>query len=126
IEITTVDKDGDLFAKPLRWDHDAPPPAILVVQPRAARGHKHDSRKLIVGVGDKVLAKLSPAGDNAYEARPLKLISAAPTRLIGVYQADGSLKPVEKKYRYEVVIPPEDRGTAKPGDLVSAEVVKAP
>ena len=127
IFITHTDKDGDLFAKPLKWDHDSPPPVILVIQPRAARGmKKKDTRQLTVGVGDQVLAKLSPAGDNAYEARPLKLIAPAAVKLVGVYQADGHLQPVDKKYRYEVIIPPEERGTAKPGDLVAAEITKAP
>ncbi len=127
IEITTADKDGDLFAKPVKWEYDAPVPRILVIQARTPRGMKKpDKGKLVVGVGDRVLAKLSPAGDNAYEARPLKMIAAAPERLVGVYQADGQLKPVDKRYRHEVVIPPGDVGDAKPGDLVTVEITKVP
>ena len=127
IEITTTDKDGDLFARPVNWPHDDAPPAILVIQPRPARGmQRKDTRRLIVGVGDRVLAKLSPAGDNAYEARPIKVVKAAPARIIGVYGADGALKPVDKKYRYDVIVPPSDAGTARPGDLVAAEVYATP
>ncbi|TAL04319.1 MAG: ribonuclease R, partial [Rhodospirillaceae bacterium] len=80
--------------------------------------------------GDRVLAKLSPAGDDAYEARPTKLIAAAPARLLGVVEATSAnnarLKPVDKKYRYDVEIQPRDMGTARPGDLVSVEVYATP
>jgi ribonuclease R len=130
IEITTVDKDGDMFARPVEWPHDGPPPAILVIQPRPARGmQRRDARKLTVGVGDTVLAKLTPAGDDAYEARPIKMLAAAPERLLGVVEtaAKGArLKPVDKKYRYEVTIDASELGSAKAGDLVSAEVYATP
>jgi ribonuclease R len=129
IEITSQDKDGDLFARPVTWPYDAPPPAILVIQPRPPRGMaRRQTRRLTVGVGDRVLAKLSPAGDDAYEARPLKLVAAAPLRLIGVYEArDGSgrLRPVDKKYRHEVTIAAEDSAGAHAGELVAAEIFDA-
>ena len=125
IDITHTDRDGDLFAKPVKWDSSSPPPAILVVQPKSRSHVKGKYKPLAVGVGDRVLAKILPAGDDTYEARPIKKLAAAPTRLLGVYQPDGDvgrLRPVDKKYRHEVVIAPGDVGSALPGDLVAVEV----
>ncbi len=131
IEITHADRDGDLFAKPVKWESDAKPPTIIVVQPKVRGGPrgKGKFKPLTVGVGDRVLAKILPAGDDTYEARPIKKVAAAPQRLLGVYEFDGThgrLRPVDKKYRHEVVIARGDVGTAKSGDLVAVEVFDVP
>ena len=131
VEITHVDKEGDLFARPVKWESDAAPPTILVVQPKQHGPRKKSERRMIVGVGDKILARIKPAGDDAYEARPIKVISAAPVRLVGVYEPNsngegGYLRPVDKRYRSEVAIPPRDVGDAKRGDLVAVEIYAAP
>ena len=129
IEVTHTDKDGDMFGKPVKWESDTKPPTILVVQPKT-RGSTHGKYKpLTVGVGDRVLAKLLPAGDDAYEARPIKKIAAATPRIIGVYEFDGHtgrLKPVDKKFRHEVVIGRNNTGGAQPGDLVAVDIVDVP
>lgn len=128
IEVTHTDREGDLFGKPLKWEFDAPPPAILVRQP--SKILKGRERRFTVGVGDRILAKIIPAGDDTYEARPIKKLAAAPARLLGVYEpageAGGHLRPVDKKYRYEVWISARDAGDAVGGDLVAAEVYAEP
>jgi len=129
IEITHTDRDGDLFAKPVTWESKAPPPKILVVQPKARSNFKGKYRPPTVGVGDRVLAKIFPAGDDTFEARPIKKLAAAPTRLLGVFQSDDErawLRPVDKKYRDEVVIPRGNEGAARKGDLVAVEIVEVP
>jgi len=129
IEVTHTDREGDLFGKPVKWDFDAPPPTILVRQP--SKILKGRERRFAVGVGDRVLAKLIPAGDDSFEARPIKKMAAAPSRLLGVYEPGedgkgGYLRPVDKKYRAEVWIGPRDAGDAVGGDLVAAEVYAEP
>jgi ribonuclease R len=129
IEVTHTDREGDLFGKPLKWDFDTPPPKILVRQP--SKILKGRERSFAVGVGDRVLAKIIPAGDDTFEARPIKKLAAAPSRLLGVYEPGedgkgGYLRPVDKKYRAEVWIGPRDAGDAVGGDLVAAEVYAEP
>jgi len=129
IEITHSDRDGDLFAIPVKWESGTKPPHILVVQPKARSARPGKYRPLTVGVGDRVLAKIIPAGDDTYEARPIKKVAAAAARLIGVFESDGtrhSLKPVDKKFRAEVVIARGDTGGAQPGGLVAVEVFDVP
>jgi ribonuclease R len=129
IEITHTDRDGDLFARPVKWESDAPPPHILVVQPKARAARPGKYRPVSVNVGDRVLAKLLPAGDDTYEARPIKKVAAAAARLIGVFQSDGTrnwLKPVDKKFRDEVVIARNDTKDAESGNLVAVEIFDIP
>ena len=129
IEITHTDKEGELFAKPVNWDSSEPPPKIIVIQPRFKAGFKGRFQPLTVGVGDRVLAKITSSGDNTYEARAVKKLAAAPSRLLGVYKVDETgwrLLPVDKKYRFEVVIAHEDAGSAMPGELVAVEIFHQP
>jgi len=129
IEITATDQDGDLFAKPVKWKFEGPPPTIIVIQDVKSQRSRGKHRREVVGVGDRVLARLQPAGDDAYEARPIKRLKAAPTKLLGVYEpgeSGGRLRPVDKRYRYEVIIAEGDAGPALPGDLVAAEVFESP
>ena len=131
IDITHTDKEGDLFAKPAKWESDAAPPTIIVIQEKQRGPRKKSDRRLTVGVGDRVLARIKPAGDDTYEARPMKVLQAAPTKLVGVYEPNsdgdgGFLRPVDKKYRSEVSISARDVGDAKRGDLVSVEIYAAP
>jgi ribonuclease R len=128
VEVTHADRDGDLFAKPVKWDSAAPPPKILVVQIKT-RGKGRHNKPLTVGIGDRVLAKIFPAGDDTYEARPIKKVAAANARILGVYEIDGErgrLRPVDKKYRHEVVIARSDVGPAQSGDLVAVEIIDVP
>ena len=131
IDITHTDKEGDLFAKPAKWESDAAPPKILVVQEKQRGPRKRSERRMTVGVGDRILARIKPAGDDTYEARPIKILQAAPTKVVGVYEPNsdgegGFLRPVDKKYRSEISISARDAGDTKRGDLVSVEIYAAP
>jgi ribonuclease R len=118
IEIFSIDNDGDLFAKPVNWAFDSTPPAILVID-KPGRGPA-------LGIGDRVLAKLTPAGDDAYEARVMKRMPAGSGRLLGVYEplaGGGRLRPVDRRYRHEVSIAARDSMDAQAGDLVAVEII---
>ena len=121
IEITKTDNDGDLFAKPVKWTFDVAPPSILVVQ-KIGKG-------LALGVGDRVLAKLVPSGDDAYEARPIKKIARSPSKLVGIIDtATGvaMLRPADRRFRLDVVIPHAELGGAGNGELVAVEITSTP
>ncbi|MBM3515155.1 MAG: ribonuclease R [Alphaproteobacteria bacterium] len=121
VEISSIDSDGDLFAKPAEWPFDAPPPSILVVE--------NVGRGLALGLGDRVLAKLVPAGDDAYEARPIKRVNRAASRLVGVIESAAGaarLRPADRRFRFDVVIAPNDLAGAASGELVAVEVTSTP
>ncbi len=130
IDITHADKDGDLFARPAEWKSDAAPPKILVILPKKGGPRKGRERPLTVGVGDRVLARIASAGDDTYEARPIKRLAAAPQSMIGVFEAakdgGGYLRPVDKRIRDTIAIPAKDTFGAKHGDLLAVQVTDQP
>jgi ribonuclease R len=120
IEITGLDGDGELRAKPAEWQGRGPAPIIYVL----------DARRNAAGLqpGHKVLASLKKTGRLEYEARILKTIELSETgKVIGVfrpYKGGGHVHPTDKKNRKEYYIPPEHVGEAKDGDLVVAETLQ--
>ncbi len=119
-----------MFAKPAEWNSDAAPPKILVILPKRGGPKRGRERPLTVGVGDRVLARLAPAGDDTYEARPMKRLAAAPQGMIGVFEAakdgGGYLRPVDKRIRDTVAIAARDTLGAKQGDLLAVQIVDQP
>ena len=120
IEVSSIDADGDMKARPASWETGEEPPAILISRQQGRRA-RHDP-----AVGDRLLARLTRAPDGIYRASVLKHLKAAPSTVIGVFEASdrgGSLRPTDRKQRFDVIIPAGDTGGAKTGELVRAEVL---
>ena len=103
IEVSGVDDDGELLARPLNWDSNEEPPTIYVIPPKDGPAP---------GPGDRLLARLERHGDN-YEARIIRRLEReARTRLIGVLReapAGGwRLVPIDKKARTEYALDKSD------------------
>jgi len=77
IEMTGLDLDGELMARPVAWKEETPPPPIRVVQEAVATA---------LGVGERALAELKPQDDGSYEARVIRTLAAAPDRVLGIYR----------------------------------------
>jgi len=128
IEVSGRDQDGELTASPLDWIREDEGPAPLI-QVRAPRTRVPMGA---VGVGDRVLARLTlseeagPEGRLVYEARIIKRLARAAARTLGVYRAQpggrGRIEPIDRRNLKEFTVGPSDLGDAKPGDLVSIEV----
>ena len=120
IEITGLDGDGELRAKPVEWFGHGPEPIIYVMYKR--RGEGEEAKP-----GDRVLARLKKVDKHEYEARILKpLKEEDTTRVIGTFKAykgAGYVYPTEKKNREDYFIPTEHMNDAGEGDLVLAELI---
>jgi len=117
LEITGQDADGELLARPQRWESDKPSPKIIVVP------GKDDERGGVLGPGERILARLSETRDG-YEATIIKRLGASAHKVLGVYregERGGRVVPVDRKTRNEFIIDPRDRGGAKPNELVLCE-----
>lgn len=113
LEITGQDVDGELLAVPLRWRRRVPPPQIVIAGDARQTGQP-------VGVGDRVLARLSPAEDGYLATVMRSLTITGVRKVLGVYQRierGGRVQPVEKG-REEIVIAHEDAQDARSGELV--------
>ncbi len=128
LDITTRDKDGELIGRPAEWPEEAGvAPAVLIRQSSQARAK---GKAPIGGLGDRVLAKIFPAGDRggpAYTARIIKLLDRRRNALLGVFRetpgGGGRLMPIDKRGE-EMVIDPDFTGEAKDGDLIEVEVAR--
>ncbi|MBM3518423.1 MAG: ribonuclease R [Alphaproteobacteria bacterium] len=118
IEIADTDVDGELFARPIRWEGEEPPPRILVV-PRRWSGPA-------LGIGDRLLARLTRVSDALYEAQPMRHVGAAPDQVLGLYRVvrgEGRLVPTDRRTRTEIAVARSDSAGALNGELVLAEIL---
>jgi len=119
IEISHLDKDGDVFAKPLNWDSETPIPQINVIAEGKARVRAP-------GVGDRVLARLIRLKDGSYEARIIRLLQQNAGPVLGVYTQvgrDGRVQPTDRKLKKEVVIRAENSMGAETADVVLCDIL---
>ena len=121
LEITGRDRDGELLAAPADWRQDqGPPPAIMITTGRGKRASAP-------GIGDRVLARLTPGGPDEpdYIARPIKVIDRKPATVLGVVRlrpGDNRIEPVDRKQKE---LPLDEPGKAKEGDLVSVTMTRS-
>ncbi len=119
VEITGIDADGEVLARPLSWRDDTPPPKIIMAPDR--RGTP------ALGPGDRAVARLARIDDRLYEGRTIRQLAGVPQRLVGVYEdipgIGGRLKPTDRRVKTEYRIAAPDANGARQGELVLAEVL---
>ena len=122
LDIFERDADGELLAKPVQWEDEAPPPLIVLAPGDASAGPAP-------GVGDRVLARLSAISDGdslyAYEGRVIRRLGQSAHRVLGVFSLkgrEGRIKPVDRKSRFELYVRADETAGARDGELVQAEV----
>ena len=119
LEISGQDPDGELLARPQRWESNEEPPQILVVLGR------EDETGTPLGHGERILARLSKTGEG-YEARVIKRLGASAHRVLGVVRVSGQgvrIAPIDRKSRTEFSVDPRDRAGAENNELVLAEPI---
>jgi ribonuclease R len=118
LEITGQDPDGELLARPTRWELQEAPPQIIVVP-----GRETDAGPAL-GRGERILARLTQT-DGGFEARIIKRLGASVHRVLGVFRdgpgREGRIVPIDRKTRHEFIVDARDRAGAEPNELVLAE-----
>ena len=115
LEITGIDEDGELLAKPLTWQGDDKPPKVYVSQ---------SSGRTAYGIRDRVLCRMRKLSPKEYEAQVIRQISEAPSRILGVFEMsgeEGRLIPTDRRAKSEFAIRKEDTMDAEVGELVLCE-----
>ncbi len=112
VRVTGTDRDGDAVARPVDWTGDGPPPMVLMAPERRGTA--------ALAPGERVLARLSPIGEDKYEGRTLKRLTDEPGRILGVFRAPGRLEPTDRRSKAEWLIPPGEAGDAESGEIVVA------
>lgn len=124
VEVTGVDIDGEVLAKPVPWEHDSPMPIIYMAPEK--RGHP------AIGYGDRVLARLTATkrtgADDApiYEGKTIRRLTTSPTKIMGMLEDVGGrfrLRPTDRRSKSELIVEHPDAEGAVSGDLVRAELL---
>ncbi|MBP2290872.1 ribonuclease R [Azospirillum rugosum] len=120
LEVSAIDPDGEVLARPLTWTGEGKPPRIFMMPEK--KGHP------ALAVGDRVLAKLARVNDRLYEARTIRRIEGTVGRVLGVYRpaADGGrVIPTDKRNKTELMVLPANRNDAEADELVLVDVLPA-
>ncbi|HTK79009.1 MAG TPA: ribonuclease R [Rhizomicrobium sp.] len=118
LEITGQDPDGELLARPQRWEADESPPQIIVIP-----GRDDEARGAALGVGERVLARVTQTREG-YEASVIKRLGASVHKVLGVFhqtERGGRISPIDRKSKYEFIVDQRDRGGAQSNELVLCE-----
>ena len=119
LEITGQDMDGELTARPQRWESNEEPPKIFVLPARDAEVGP------ALGRGERVLARLEKTEDG-YEARVIKRLGASAHKVLGVvHVGSGGMRiaPIDRKSRTEFTVDTRDRAGALNNELVLCEPI---
>ncbi len=117
--MTGTDRDGDAVGRPAEWDRANGPPPLIRMHPE-----KPDAPAL--APGERVLARIRPAGPNRYEGRTLRRVGETPGRVLGVFKQgrfDNRIVPTDRRSRAEWVVPAGQEGGAEPDEIVLAEPI---
>jgi ribonuclease R len=115
--VTGTDADGDAIARPAEWRGDAPPPTIFMdPEPRG---------RPALAPGERVLARLTPAGAGRFQGRTLKRLGDAPGRILGVYRR-GRITPTDRRAKADWLVPEGERAGAEEGEIVLATPLPGP
>ncbi len=118
IRVDHIDADGEVVCRPVKETEGKPP--VIYLRPGSHRG-------AAPGEGDRLLARLKRIGADTYDASIIRVIGTGPRRLIGVFEPTGEggvVRPTDRKHKSDYVVGRGDLGKARPGDLVSAEVLE--
>jgi ribonuclease R len=125
IEIVGRDQDGEFVARPTSWDEEhGAPPRILMVESKRDAGPT-------AGIGDRVLARITPLGTDAdfpYQARTIKKLARATQRMLGIFRllpgGTGVIDPVDRKQLKEWPVTRGNTNDAENGELVRFELAR--
>ncbi|MFZ0693958.1 MAG: RNB domain-containing ribonuclease, partial [Alphaproteobacteria bacterium] len=119
VEVTKIDEDGELLARPVVWHGQDEPPIIYVAPER------HGTPA--IEVGTRILVRLTRAADGTYEAKPIRVIAGRPQEIIGIFtpaQGGGWLRSTDRRHKSDFFVPAQSAGNAREGELVRAEVAE--
>lgn len=129
VEINMITPDGDAFATPVSGGEDSniSEEQLIEVLP-AGKKSADKSDNSSFAEGDRVLARLTRIDDGSYQARVIRRLDKPQNRILGIIrkQKNGfALIPVDKKAKFDFIIPPEEIGNAQEGDFVVGEAQPA-
>ena len=116
LEIVDRDVDGEFLCRPTKEELKGP--TIRLAPSKAEHGET-------AGMGDQVLARLSPDGEGGYIAKVIRKLGRSTSRILCVVRKDdaaGRLVPVDRRARHELVPARGELAKVEDGALVLARL----
>ncbi len=123
LEVSDIDIDGDVFAKPTDWNEElqGPPPIIEILPEK--KGHN------AVTMGDRILVRLRRTDERHYQGHVIRKLDTPRYRALGLVMRDSRgnyvLHPTDRKAKYSFDIPQDALNGATVGDLAVGEIQPA-
>jgi len=117
LEVDFIDEDGEVYCRPAKDSEAAIASRVHLVQEK--RGGPAP------GEGDRVLARIRRTGVDAYEARAIRILGDGRHEFLALFEQTphgGLVRPANRRSRDIYRVEARDRGGAKDGDFVRAEV----
>ena len=113
VEITGIDNDGELIARPVSWLSESPAPQIIVT--------KYHKLNPPPGVGDILQVKIKPVSSALYEGEAVRSISADDNQIVGVFY-EGKIFSVERRFKAAFNLDSSFPKDLKPNDLLLVSI----
>ncbi|MFL2770020.1 MAG: ribonuclease R [Rhodospirillaceae bacterium] len=118
LDAVRIDSGGELIAVPATWEGPEPSPIIFI--------HAKKLTGRAIGIGDRILARLSATADSNYQAYPIRRLIGGPQQILGLCEISDKgmciIRPINRRERRLVTVPRDARSGAKHGELVLANV----
>lgn len=115
LDVSAIDENGELLARPTRWEGDDQPPKIYLVQGQGRKAY---------GLRDRVLCRLHKNGED-YEAEVIRQLSHQPSQVLGVFQRSekggGHVTPSDRRAKSDFIVAAEHCADVENGELVICE-----
>ncbi len=124
LAVEGIDEQGEPVGVPVEWDEEwgAAPRIVISAPAKAGRRDKAP------GIGDRVLARLTPDEEGGgFTAKVIKLLERPPRATLGIFrehEGHGRIVPIDRRGA-ELIVSAEAAKGARDGELVSVEVQKA-
>ncbi len=122
LRVDRIDDQGDLVAVPLEWDAEWGDAPLIVIATETGRKAR---RAEVPGIGDRVLARLVPDGENGgFLARIIEVLPKPAAAVLGVYRdldREARIVPVNRRAK-ELTVQPGGGAGARDGELVTIEI----
>jgi ribonuclease R len=115
--VSQVTSDGEIFARPAKHGSEEASPGIVVVPDSRLGG--------ALTTGDKILARLKRIGENGFEARIIRRLSAEVPSALGILASTENelrVRPISRRTRDEFIVSASDTLGAEIGELVRVKV----
>ena len=115
IEVSSIEQNEDILAKPVNWQLDIEPPRIYL---KSSKRFKSSP-----GTGDRFLARLLRLDDGTYNADIIRPLKNRSKTIVGIFSGGNCIQSTSRGKNKYYIVDPKDSLNAELGELVVAKLL---